>query len=103
VKYQMAKGFESGGGRGAAGTAAELAIGFGLAQQMMNQGLAGGHATPTAAPAAVELLSPADAARVLGVSEADVMTVLESGDLKGKRIGSAWRISRAALDAYLAS
>jgi excisionase family DNA binding protein len=103
VKYQMAKGFESGGGGGAAGTAAELAVGFGLAQQMMNQGLAGGHATPTAAPAAVELLSPADAAKALGVSEADVMTVLESGDLKGKKIGSAWRITRAALDAYLAS
>jgi excisionase family DNA binding protein len=104
VKYQMAKGFEAGGGGGgAAGTAAELAVGFGLAQQMMNQGFAGGHATPTAAPAAVELLSPADAAKVLGVSEADVMTVLESGDLKGKKIGSAWRISRAALDAYLAS
>jgi excisionase family DNA binding protein len=51
----------------------------------------------------VELLSPADAAKALGVSEADVMTVLESGDLKGKKIGSAWRITRAALDAYLAS
>ena len=35
VKYQMGKGFESGGGAGAAGTAAELAVGFGLAQQMM--------------------------------------------------------------------
>ena len=103
VKYQMAKGFESGGGGGAAGTAAELAVGFGLAQQMLNQGLAGGHATPTASPVTVELLSPADAARVLGVTEADVMTVLESGDLKGKKIGSAWRISRAALDAYVAS
>ena len=103
VKYQMAKGFESGGGGGAAGTAAELAVGFGLAQQMIQQGLAGGHATPTAAPAAVELFSPADAAKVLGVSEADVMTVLESGDLKGKKIGTAWRIPRAALDAYLAS
>src|SRR5688572_31227025 len=33
VKYQMGKGFESGGGAaGAAGTAAELAVGFGLAQ-----------------------------------------------------------------------
>ena len=100
VKYQMAKGFESGGGSGAAGTAAELAVGFGLAQQMMQQGLAGGNATPTATPA---LLSPADAARALGVSEADVMAVLESGDLKGKKIGATWRISRAALDAYLAS
>src|SRR5678816_3576538 len=35
VKYQMGKGFESGGGAGAAGTAAELAVGFGLAQQMI--------------------------------------------------------------------
>ncbi len=39
VKYQMGKGFETGGvGGGAAGTAAELAVGFGLAQQMMQQG-----------------------------------------------------------------
>ena len=44
-----------------------------------------------------ELLSPADAAQALGVSEADVMTVLESGELKGKKIGTTWRISRAAL------
>ena len=44
VKYQMGKGFESGGGAGAAGTAAELAVGFGLAQQMMQQGFAGGQA-----------------------------------------------------------
>jgi len=100
VKYQLAKGFESGGGGGTAGTAAELAVGFGLAQQMMQQGFAGGSATPTATP---ELLSPADAARSLGVSEADVMAVLESGDLKGKKIGATWRIPRAALDAYLAS
>ena len=108
VKYQMAKGFEAGGGAGgAAGTAAELAVGFGLAQEMMRQGFAGGQATPTVAPAATqgvpELLSPADAAQALGVSEADVMTVLESGDLKGKKIGSAWRISRTALTDYMKS
>jgi excisionase family DNA binding protein len=35
------------------------------------------------------------------VSDADVMAVLESGELKGKKIGSTWRISRAALNAYL--
>jgi excisionase family DNA binding protein len=100
VKYQMAKGFETGTGGGAAGTAAELAVGFGLAQQMMQQGFAGGAATPTVGP---ELFSPADAARTLGVSEADVLAVLESGELKGKKIGSTWRIPRAAIDAYLAS
>jgi len=31
------------------------------------------------------------------------MTVLESGDLKGKKIGSAWRISRTALADYMKS
>jgi excisionase family DNA binding protein len=109
VKYQMGKGLEGGaGGAGAAGTAAELAVGFGLAQQMMREGFMSGHAAPTVvAPAGPaggglpELLGPAEAAQALGVSEADVMTVLESGDLKGKKIGSSWRISRAALSAYM--
>jgi len=108
VKYQMGKGFESGGGAGAAGTAAELAVGFGLAQQMVQQGFAGGQATPTIAPVAPsgasalpELLSPAEAAQAIGVSEADVMAVLESGELKGRKIGASWRLSRAALTAYL--
>src|SRR5829696_807401 len=100
VKYQMAQGLEKGsGGAGPAGTAAELAVGFGLAQQMMQQGFTGGAAAPAVAP---ELLGPADAARALGVTEADVMAVLESGELKGKKIGSSWRITRAALNAYLA-
>jgi excisionase family DNA binding protein len=104
VKYQMGQGLATGGGGGAAGTAAELAVGFGIAQQMMQQGFAGGSATPTAAPAAPalpELVSVADAAQALGVSEADVVAVLESGELKGKKIGSTWRISRAALTSYL--
>jgi len=111
VKYQMGKGFESGGGGGgAAGTAAELAVGFGLAQEMMKQGFAGGQATPTVAPGPTgaaaasglpELLSTADAAQALGVSEADVLAVLESGELKGKKIGSTWRIPRAALTDYM--
>jgi excisionase family DNA binding protein len=58
---------------------------------------------PTATAGLPELLSPADAAQALGVSETDVMTVLESGDLKGKKIGSAWRISRTALTDYMKS
>jgi len=118
VKYQMGKGFESGGGAGAAGTAAELAVGFGLAQQMMKDGFAG-HAAPTIAvppipgplpdtgtagpPALPELMSPAEAAQALGVSEADVMSVLESGELKGKKIGATWRVTRAALTAYMSA
>ena len=121
VKYQMAKGFETGGGGGAAGTASELAVGFAIAQQMMQQqGIipptpaVGGAAAPIGmAPAAAparraagcgalpDLMSPSDVALALGVGEGDVMTILESGELKGKKIGSAWRIRKAALDEYL--
>ena len=109
VKFQMAKGFESGGG-GPAGAAAELAVGFGMAQQMMKEGFMSGHASPTlgvagptapAAAAVPDLLSPAEAAQALGVSESDVMAVLESGELKGKKIGSTWRIPRAAITSYM--
>jgi excisionase family DNA binding protein len=48
-----------------------------------------------------EVLSPADAAKLVGVTEADVISSLESGDLKGKRIGSQWRITKSALVDFL--
>ena len=104
VKYQMGQGLATGGGAGPAGTAAELAVGFGLAQQMMQQGF-GGAATPgigASAAAAPDLLGPKEAAQVLGVTEADVLAVLEKGELKGKKIGTSWRISRSAINSYLA-
>ena len=108
VKYQMAQGLEK-GGSGVGGLGAEMAVGMGIAQQMMNQpGGITGQATPAAgAPAAPaptglpEMLSPADAAKALGVSEADVIASLDAGDLKGKKIGTQWRITRTQLNAFL--
>ena len=115
VKLQMAEGLAKGGG-GPGGAAAELAMGFGMAQQMMNQpgGILAPQSTPPAASPAgsplagapnalPELLSPADAAKLLGVSEADVIASLTDGSLKGKKIGSTWRITRAGLDEFLKS
>jgi len=116
VKFQMAQGLGKGpGGGGTAGAAAEIAMRFGLAQQMMNQpgGMlspqgtapAGGAPVTVGAAAAaapvLDLLGPAQAAQALGVSEADVLAELASGALKGKKIGSTWRITRAALDDFL--
>src|SRR5436190_2857941 len=72
VKYQMGQGMAKGGGGGAGGTAAELAVGFGIAQEMMKQGGTPG-STPT--PGA-DLMGLPDAARFLGVSEADVMAAI---------------------------
>ena len=47
------------------------------------------------------LLSPGDIANALKVSEGDVLAILESGELAGKKIGSTWRIKRSSLDEYL--
>jgi excisionase family DNA binding protein len=46
-------------------------------------------------------MGPADAAQLLGVSEADVMASLEAGDLKGKKIGTQWRITKNAITQFL--
>jgi excisionase family DNA binding protein len=48
-----------------------------------------------------ETIGPADAAKALGVSETDVIASLEAGDLKGKRIGTQWRITKTALADFL--
>ncbi len=108
VKYQMAQGLEK-GGSGVGGIGAEMAVGMAVAQQMINQpGGIAAQTTPPAAPQAAasavpELLSPADAAQILGVTDADVIASLESGDLKGKKIGTQWRVTRAAVDTFLHS
>ena len=107
VKYQMAQGMAAGSGAGIGGAGAELAMGMAMAQQMMNQpGGIMAQTTPAAgaAPAASgipETMGPADAAKALGVSEADVIASLEAGDLKGKKIGTQWRVTRTALAEFL--
>jgi excisionase family DNA binding protein len=103
VKFQVGKGLESGAG-GPAGMATEMAVGLTIAQQMMQQqgGLLGGGAAAAPAAGLPELLSPAQVAQALGVSEADVMAIIRSGKLQAKEIGATWRIKRTALDAYLA-
>jgi excisionase family DNA binding protein len=101
VKFQMAQGMEKGGSSG--GMATELAVGLSIAQQIMQQqGMAPAGAARPGAPLP-ELLSPSDVAAVLGVPEADVLTILESGELAGKKIGASWRVKRSAVDDYLAS
>jgi excisionase family DNA binding protein len=104
VKYQMGQGIGK-GGAGAAGTAAELAVGFGIAQQMMKDG---GLTTPAssasggAGAAVADLMGLSEAAKYLGVTEADVMASITAGELKAKKIGAQYRITKAAMDAFLA-
>jgi excisionase family DNA binding protein len=43
----------------------------------------------------------AEAAAYLRVSEADIQALLDSGEVKSKKVGSQVRIAKKALDAYL--
>jgi excisionase family DNA binding protein len=46
-------------------------------------------------------MTPAEAAAILKVTEEDVMAAINAGDLKARKIGSAYRISKDALEAFL--
>lgn len=113
VKFQMAQNLGNPQASGTAGMMGEFAVGMAMAKEMMSAtgGLTGTQA-PASAPASpgaataqagFDLLSPADAAKMVGVSEADIMASIEAGDLKAKKIGTAMRISRAALEEFLKS
>jgi excisionase family DNA binding protein len=127
VKYQMGQAMASGGeGAAAATLPATMAMGFGMAQEMMKQmqqhataagqpalGAQGAHdafspaaaqaaqATPAGAAPALQVYTPEQAAQLLGVDVADVLAELEAGHLKGRKIGANWRIAQAGLDAFL--
>jgi excisionase family DNA binding protein len=115
VKFQMAESMTKGGGEGGgmASTAAGLGAGLAMGQQMMaamnasqttpSGGPAGPAVPPVIGSALPELLGTPEVAKALGVSEADVVATLEKGDLKGKKIGTTWRVTKAALDEFLKS
>jgi excisionase family DNA binding protein len=124
IKFQMAESLAKGEGGGLAAAASQLGAGLAMGQQIA-QTMGNAAAQPSqpvastrpavppvvpitgtgAAPASSEpeLLTPAAAAQILSVSENDVMSALADGSLKGKKIGAAWRITRAALDDFLKS
>jgi excisionase family DNA binding protein len=82
-----------------------------MQQQLMQQQMAGQQGTqapaagtpPSAgAPAPVpDVMTPEQAAEILQVTVQDVMAAIEAGELKAKKIGAAYRISKANLDAFL--
>ncbi|ALN60690.1 DNA binding domain, excisionase family [Lysobacter enzymogenes] len=106
VKFQMGSAMGQGGDASAA-VPAQMAVGFGIAQEMMRgmqgaapaQAAAPGDAAPAAA--GLEVLTPEQAAAALGVSVEDVMAAIAAGDLKARKIGNATRIARSALEEFL--
>jgi excisionase family DNA binding protein len=91
------------GGAGlTSGIGAGLGIGNVLSQSLSgigtNQAGAGSAAAASTIPA---VMTPAEAATALKVAEADVLAAIKAGELKAKKIGESYRISKESLDSYL--
>jgi excisionase family DNA binding protein len=96
---------------GGAGLTAGIGAGLGVGNVLANslQGMTGGQAAAPAGGAAPAsggssgVMTPSEAAQVLRVSEEDVIAAIEAGDLRARKLGSAYRISKKALDEFLGS
>jgi len=95
----------SGGAGLTAGIGAGIGLGDIIANTYRNQPPAQSNASAAADQPATaesgEVLTPAEAAKLLKVSEEDVIASIESGELKARKIGSAYRISRESLNEFL--
>lgn len=100
----------SGGAGLTAGIGAGLGVGNVLQQSLQgmtgNQGAAnqpqGGGGAPSGG-GMPDVMTPAEAASVLRVSEEDVIAAIQAGDLKARKLGNAYRISKAAMEEFLGS
>lgn len=99
----------SGGAGLTAGIGAGMGIGNVISQSLqgMTGAAAGGAAASTNKTTApltngmADVMTPAEAASVLRVSEEDIMAAISAGELKARKIGNAYRISKDAMEQYL--
>jgi excisionase family DNA binding protein len=85
------------------------AMGIGALQSMQPAPQQQQHTTPGAPAPEVpgsasgmpDVMTPEQAAEILKVSKEDVMAAIEAGDLNARKIGNAYRISKANLEKFL--
>ncbi|HUS94286.1 MAG TPA: SPFH domain-containing protein [Patescibacteria group bacterium] len=71
-------------------------------QQQPSQQQAAAASAPAGASNEIpEVMTPAQAAAFVQVEESDILAAIESGDLKARKIGTAFRISKANLEEFL--
>jgi len=94
----------SGGAGLTAGIGAGVGLGSVISQSLqgMTAGGQGGQTTAASSGAVIpSVMTPTEAAQILKVSEEDVVAAIQSGELKAKKIGNAYRISKEALEEFL--
>ncbi len=97
----------SGGAGLTAGIGAGMGIGNVLSQTLSGQvgaGAAAASQQPAGAAGAAgmpDIMTPSEAAQFLKVSEEDVVAAIEAGDLKARKLGTAYRISKSSVEDFL--
>jgi len=86
---------------GGAGLTAGIGAGMGLGSAIGDALRKGAEGGATQAAAVPDVMTPGEAAGYLKVSEEDVVAAIKAGDIKAKKIGKGYRISKKALDEYL--
>lgn len=92
---------------GGAGLTAGIGAGVGLGNIISQAyGTNAQQQAPAGAPAAAapvenNVMTPSEVAQLLKVSEEDVMAAIQAGDLKARKIGSTYRISKDSVDEFL--
>jgi len=114
TQYQAAQAIRDAaqqeGGGGLAGAGLGLGAGAGLGAimgQTLGQTMQGTQpaqpAGPAAAPSTPDIMTLSEAAAYMRVGEEDVLEAIKSGELKAKKIGSSYRLSKQAIDEFLSS
>jgi excisionase family DNA binding protein len=99
----------SGGAGLTAGIGAGMGVGRALSDSLAGMSGAGAAGAGAAQPPSgdqpsggmPEVMTPAEAASALKVSEEDVVAAIQAGDLKARKLGNAYRISRESLNEFL--
>ncbi len=93
---------------GGAGLTAGIGAGMGIGNVLSGSlaGMTQGQSqtqptTPAAANGMPDIMTPSEAAGFLKVSEEDVIAAINAGELKARKIGSAYRVSKESLQEYL--
>ncbi|HEX2696934.1 MAG TPA: SPFH domain-containing protein [Anaerolineales bacterium] len=92
---------------GGAGLTAGIGAGMGIGN-LMGQALQGGMQNTVqggsgAKAALPDVMTPSEAAAAMKVTEDDVMSAIQDGSLKAKKVGKSYRISKEALEDFLKS
>jgi excisionase family DNA binding protein len=91
----------SGGAGLTAGIGAGMGVGDAIRQAIQQRPAEANGGIQAVKKGMPDVMTPSEAADVLRVSEEDVIAAIEAGELKAKKLGKAYRISKGALEEFL--